>query len=340
MNIRDIVCAAAFFALAGHAGAQDTASSEPRPAQIEFGESRSLTISGFGDILADFQNKDDGSTFYIGQTEVDIESDLTEKFSIALAIAYDNEAFAIGAFTVDCNLFTANDEAAPSLLGIESVTVGGGQFDIPFGIDWHEYPSIERKIISSPLVVENTHGLWNDYGGYLAIESEFGNAVAFMANGFCYEGCDPSGESLTTENLRSGGGRIGLIPHKSIEIGASVASVEGRNNTVDMLLGGGDFRISLKELKLKGEYIAHNLHSGEIGDFTNDGYYVQAQYGIGEISLVGRYDEFRPNRENTDIQRWALGAGRTIRDRVELRFEYDINKSIDDSAIFQVAFRF
>jgi len=138
--------------------------------EITIGETTTLQIYGFGDLLANFQKENDGETFNIGQAEVDLESDLTDKFSMALAIAYDEGNFTIGAFTADYNIWSAS-ETTPSLWGIENVTIGGGQFDVPFGIDYHVYPSIDHKLVSTPLVVESTHDSWNDLGGYATAEA-------------------------------------------------------------------------------------------------------------------------------------------------------------------------
>lgn len=330
-------------ALVTLANAQDTTSmvpSEPRPTEIAINESTTLQIVGFGDLLATFQDENNGSTFDIGQAEVDLESEMTDGISIALAIAYDEGAFAIGAFTVDYTAWSRGDEATSSSLGINSVTVGGGQYDVPFGIDWHVYPSIDRKLVSSPLVVENTHDSWNDYGGYVSVEGTWGNVTTFIANGFCHEGVYPTGEELATHNDLAIGGRLGIAPHETVEVGGSVASISGQDGSHDMLLTGVDIQLAIASFELKGEYIAHKFESSDSNDFTNDGYYVQGLYGIGEWYLVGRYGEFRPDQQSADFARMSAGIGHTFNDIVELRLEYQANKATDDAAVFQVAVGF
>jgi len=319
---------------------QDTSSTEPQPAEIAIGDSTTLEIVGFGDLLTTFQKENDGSTFDIGQAEVDLESEMTDRISVALAIAYDEGAFVIGAFIVDYTAWSLCDEATSSPLGINSVTVGGGQYDVPFGIDWHVYPSIDRKLVSSPLVVENTHDSWNDYGGYASVEGTWGNATTFIANGFCHEGVNATGEELATHNDLAIGGRLGIAPHETVEVGGSVASISGQDGSHDMLLAGADMQFSVASFKIKGEYIAHRFESKENSDFTNDGYYVQGLYGIGDWYLVGRYGEFRPDQQSADIARMSAGIGHTFNDIVELRLEYQANKATDDAAVFQVAVGF
>ena len=322
--------------------AQDTTStvpSEPQPAEIAINESTTLQIVGFGDLLTTFQDERDGSTFDIGQAEVDLESELTDRFAIVLAIAYDEGSFAIGAFTADYNVWSAS-ESTPLILGIENVTIGGGQYDVPFGIDYHVYPSIDRKLISSPLVVENTHDSWNDLGGYASAEATWGNVTAFVANGFCHERTDPAGEELATHNDLAIGGRLGLTPHESVELGGSVARIHGLDQSHDMLLAGADIQLAVANFEIKGEYIAHRFGSSESNDFTNDGYYIQGVYSIGDWNLVGRYGEFRPNQRSHEIARTSAGIGRSINDIIELRFEYQANNAAQDVAVFQVAFGF
>jgi hypothetical protein len=148
---------------------EDTSTTVPSQSQITetaADESTALRIFGFGDLLATFRDETDGRTFDVGQAEVDMEGELTDRLAMSLAIAYDEGSFGIGALTVDYSAWFA-DESRPPMLGIENVTVGGGQFDVPFGIDYHVYPSIDRKLVSSPLIVENTHDSWNDYGAYV-----------------------------------------------------------------------------------------------------------------------------------------------------------------------------
>ena len=337
-----IVSSVFILALATFVNAQDatsTETTESRPAEIAINESTTLQIVGFGDILATFSEENDGRRFEIGQAEVDLESELTSRFSMALAIAYDEGSFTIGAFTADYEVWSAS-ESSPSIMGVNNFSIGGGQYDVPFGIDYLVYPSIDRKLVSTPLVVENTHDSWNDIGGYAFAEATWGNVTAFVANSFCYEGANPAGEELTTQNDLAIGGRLGLVPHESIEVGGSIAKISGLDQTYDMLLTSVDLQLAVANFEIKGEYISHNFDSKEEGEFTNDGYYVQGLYGINDWYLVGRYGEFRPDQKSADIARMSAGVGHIINDMIELRLEYQANKEIKDTAIFQVAFGF
>jgi len=331
------------FLLAVGASGQDTTNTDSarfKPAEITIGESATLKILGFGDLTSTIQKENDGNTFGIGQAEVNLESDLTNNVSMALAIAYDESAFGIGAFTIDWIAWQQSEETSSSIVGISNLTIGGGQFDVPFGIDWHVYPSIDRKLVSTPLIVENTHDGWNDYGGYASIEASWGSATVFGANGFIYEGESPTGMVFETLNQVAVGGRLGITPVEKLEVGSSFASIHSQDEVYHMQLVGADLQFAIDDLVLKGEYITHRFSSDENENFTNDGYYFQGLYNIGKWYAVGRYGEFRPYQKSTDITRLSGGIGRTINENVELRFEYQSNQDSEDFGIFQVAVGF
>ena len=220
------------------------------------------------------------------------------------------------------------------------MAVGGGQYDVPFGIDWKVYPSIDRKLVSVPLVVENTHNGWNDLGGYLFAEDDWGNLSAFVANGFCFEGEDCFGDELETENKFSVGGRLGLTPFEQLEIGGSYASIEGQAGSHYMDLIGGDIQFAIGDLEMKAEYIAHRFHLVGNEKFTNDGFYWQGLYNVKQWYVVGRYGEFLPDGSRTDISRFSSGIGCSVNQALQLRIEYQINNASENGMMFQAAVSF
>ncbi len=309
---------------------------------ITIGDSMSLQITGFGDLVAKVAEENDGNTFGIGQVEIGLESDLTDAVSFALAIAYDDGAFGIGAFTIDWTAWEREEGASASFAGITNVTVGGGQFDVPFGIDWQVYPSIDRRLVSTPLVVGHTHNCWNDLGGYFSAEATWGKAILFGVNGFCREDHDQTSEESEAASDVALGGRLGLIPLANLEVGGSYALVLGQDATDDMELVGADMQFSIENFTLKGEYIVHRFKGGESNDFSIDGSYLHGVYDIGSWYLVARYGERSREQEGEDkVSRFSGGVGRVVSDQVELRLEYQANSgSVDDAAFFQVAVGF
>jgi len=145
---------------------------------------------------------------------------------------------------------------------------------------------------------------------------------------------------METHNDLSIGGRIGIVPHEIIEIGGSVAQIKGLDGIHDMLLAGADIQISAENFEMKSEYITHQFNSDDDPEFTNDGYYLQGLYNIGNWYLVGRYNEFRTNQKSDNNSRVSTGIGCSINEIVNLRLEYQIHEGEDNSAIFQIAFGF
>ncbi len=302
----------------------------------------SIQISGFGDIIASRTEDDASQPFDIGQAEVDLETSLGERVRAALAIAYDGGSFSLGAFTVDFLLFEHNENRQPAAAGLQLISLSAGLFDVPFGIDWHVYPSIDRKLVSTPTVIANTHDCWNDCGVFLNMEGNRWNLVGFGANGFEFEGLDPSLADNRSESAYSAGGRIGLRPFGVIEVGGSFAQVANQAEAADMSLAGVDGRFKYRNFALKGEYIRHDIQTGALVNVINSGYYVEGLYDFGKFYAAARYGEFffEDDAEN-DITRLSAGAGWILNDLTEIRFEYQhLTPESSNIGLMQLALSF
>jgi len=343
------------------------ADSEPAPPAVEVltdEEGEFLAISGFGDLVYEIQQETEGNdaeTYNIGQAELDLESTFDPRFEIAAAIAFDAEGnqFGLGAFSVDFHIFGNEEDHFHSLEGVDHSGLIVGQFDIPFGIDWQLYPSIDRRLVSTPLVVENTHGGWNDLGVQGYLESGPFNAVAYFTNGFEYEE-ECAGLCANPIDLESGrafGGRLGLKPSEAFEIGGSYSYLPSREvvaesdiNSEKMTLFGADVQIHTGDLSLRGEYIAHGVDLEYTGasatplteSMTHSGFYTQAMYEFDEYFLIARYDNYSPDEVGAEDQRrLSAGAGWVLRQNCELRMEYQANREDSENlAYVQVAVGF
>jgi hypothetical protein len=321
----------------------DQSASNDDPGDL-FGE---LEISGFFDVIGTHQTAtEDETEFGLGQAEVDIESQLSERASIAMAVAYnsDESTFELGCAELGLNVY-ANDETF-----VSSIDVIAGQFDVPFGIDYNVYPSIDRKLITAPLAVDHTHGGWNDFGVKYQMESEFGNFVGYWVNGF-ESSAEVLDEALTlslgydvfeeinTTPATAFGARVGITPTPNLEFGGSFASGLNESSRSEMTLIGADAQVNLADFQFKGEYISHSLNRS-IAPETNSGYYAQAMYNFNPIYVVGRYGSFKP--EDVDwVGQGSLGVGYAIAESIELRFETVINKDSDENAnVLQMAVGF
>ncbi|MEE9555597.1 MAG: hypothetical protein V3W18_15020 [candidate division Zixibacteria bacterium] len=307
---------------------------------IELNESVDLDISGFGDVyLVSYQDAALGNDFIIGQMEVDLETNLAEKTVLGAAIAYDSEleSFGLGAFTMDFHLWDQDGGHFRPVNGIDHSGLIAGLFDIPFGVDWNVYPSIDRKMVSAPLTVENTHDGWSDYGLQLYAENHRFNGVIYGVNGFSYEWTDELGEPIDVEMKFAAGGRLGLKVYEHLEVGGSYGSFYSDNDKLDMDLTGVDFQFSQDNFAAKGEYISHRMAITETDGVTNTGYYIQGLYDLGRYFLVGRYDAFNFDGVAEESTRMSIGAGWVLSEGSELRLEYQVNsEDKDDVSYLQI----
>ncbi len=302
-----------------------------------------LEISGFFDVVGNYQTStDDKTSFGLGQAELDIAKKLSENISIMTAIAYnsDDGVFELGAAIIDIHLFGGEGERQNSMFCVKHSGIVVGQFDVPFGIDYNVYASIDRKLVSPPLVCGHTHEGWNDFGIQFNINWQYFNYVAYAVNGIksSYEVNEtnqiltPSlsiGDEVITTPANTFGTRIGLTPILDLEVGGSVAIGLNQSNESEMLMFGGDLQLAFADFSFKGEYIQH-FHNRTIEEETSKGYYFQALYNINQIFLTGRFGAFQ--QDDADwIDRYTFGAGYQIANAVELRLETTINKDSDNN---------
>ncbi len=318
-----------------------------------WGKQPEVEVSGFGDFLYSVQNGEDApDNFSFGQVEIDLETSIEKKIIISAAVAFDpeSETFGMGAFIVDLHLLgTEGDHFRRG--GLKHSGIILGQFDVPFGIDWMVYPSIDRKLTSIPLVVENTHHAWNDYGiqGYLNQDSF--DLTLFATNGLGYEigydstgafqgynqagynSNDPDISVSEIEMKMSAGGRIGFRLQEAIEVGTSYAVFLNADNKFDMSLFGADIQFNYNNFHLKSEFIAHGLGLEGNNSITNSGFYAQGLYELNRLFLVGRYNMLSVDFEGIDdVNRFDAGLGWIILDGAEARIEHQFN-SVENSDI-------
>ncbi len=288
--------------------------------------SPSVGISGFGDIYTQIgKNEVNENRMQLGQVEIDLETRIGGKIEIAAAIAYApyEETFGLGQFTVNIPLFGEEIKHFFVSSDIKQSGIIAGLFDVPFGLDWMVYPSIDRKLISVPVVVEYTHNCWNDYGVQIYTNNDWFNGVLFSTNGFGYEIHNESGTPLTIDTKLSLGGRLGIKPVDIIELGTSYAKMFDHRNRENMYLSGADIQFSYNNLFLKGEYI---FHSADLLFYRSNGFYLQGMYDFNSFFLVTRYDRFSTDSfEQIEYSQGSLGAGWIIINGCEMRYEYQVS---------------
>ena len=288
----------------------------PASAQVEW--------SGFFDILySDLQKKGDG-TFDYGQFEVDLAVPLSEYISVEGALAYDAGVLGLGAGFVDFHLFGTEEGHRVRGGGLTHSGLIVGQFDVPFGIDYQVIPSIDRKLVTPPLVNQRTIDSWNDWGIQAYGASDRANFVLFGVNGVA------GGQAL--------GGRLGITPIEQIEVGGSYALDMNGDGDVASTVLGMDVQASWKSLAVKGEVLRAEDDKTKGESRKHSGFYAQGIYDFEEaigcpMFAVVRYGVWSPDYEEADAEgnpvqdltRLTVGLGVRIVEGVEVRCELQKN---------------
>ncbi len=302
-----------------------------------------LDISGFFDVVNSYdQSPQDNTNFGLGQAEVDLAHELANNVAVEIAIAYnaDDALFELGAALIDIHISGSDNNKSShinsNLINHTSLIVG--QFDVPFGVDFLSYPSIDRKLVTTSRVVDLTHGGWNDFGVQFMIDSRYGNFVTFLVNGFessteviddvasLATGVDVY-EEINTTPSNAFGFRAGFKQLSNLEIGTSVATGLNKSDKSEMVLWGADLQYDLGYLLFKGEYITHSLNRS-VAKEENSGFYFQSIGYINKFFVTGRYGSFKPDGLES-IGQFSLGGGYEIIDGVEVRMETLINENSD-----------
>jgi hypothetical protein len=305
-----------------------------------------VEITGFADFgYAARQGEDQPDDYGFGQMEVDLTTGIGNCIGIEAAIAYNTETETFGSreFVVDFSLFGSKGNHFYEASGIDHAGIAAGKFDVPFGIDWQVYPSIDRKLVSAPLIVESTHNAWNDYGVQAYLESSQFNMVVFGTNGFGYQWVDEFSVPTEISVKMAVGGRVGFAPHEWVEIGGSYASFFNEDDENDMDMIGADLQFNYEDLSIKGEYIMNRTGLTYDESWENSGFYAQGLYDFGRVFLVGRYGMLFAFEEGADDwTRISAGAGWVILQNAELRLEYQNNSAewVDDVTFLQLVVGF
>ena len=137
-------------------------------------------------------------------------------------------------------------------------------------------------------------------------------------------------EEIDTSPANALGTRLGIAPFAWFEIGTSFATGWNAAGKNEMSLLGMDLQFALAGFELKGEYIAHAVNRS-IAEENNRGYYAHLTYEFTHRAYVtGRYGSFK-----AEYHEWhgegSIGAGYSINDGLQLRWESVINETSSDN---------
>ena len=242
---------------------------------------------------------------------------------------------------VDFHIFGESDRHFRPTRHIHHSGLILGRFDVPFGLDWQVYPSIDRKLVTMPMSTELFLDSWNDLGGQFYIEAGRMEATLYAVNGYGYQqgynadgdflgyngfGYIPDSPDIRTvdrETAYALGGRSGLRIWDRFRIGGSYAGFLNGDNRLDMSLHGVDLQFDSGDFRLKGEFIEQQIGQDNIHVSRNRAYYFQPYYRIDPFFLVARYEQLFPdNRREKNLTRSSFGVGWVLDGGIEFRAEY------------------
>lgn len=293
-------------------------------------------ITGFMDVLFTTDEATAGERdFRLGQAELDFFACTSDHSCACVAVAYDpaTAAFGLGAATIEFLIAGKGGDCRHHYEKWERSGLVVGQFDVPIGIDWLVYPSVDRRTVSAPAAVGATHGGWNELGASFFIEAQRYTLRTWLVNGFDAELADGEGGHVHLATESAFGARASVLPAAGLELGLSAAGFSTPDEEQAMSLLGADVQATSGPWALKAEYLSHRLDFGAAGDLTNRAWYAQGTRDFTGWYLFGRWDNVdfeRPDGDDAaDLEAVSLGLGVPVAAPAELRVEY--RAALDDA---------
>ncbi|HEX2873741.1 MAG TPA: hypothetical protein VHP33_20940 [Polyangiaceae bacterium] len=276
-----------------------------------------LEFTAFGDFFYRFE-RPGADDFHVGAVELDASLKLTPYVNVSTAIVFDGaeDVFGLGAFVIDCGIAGDGDGYVFQSKSLAKSGVSFGRFDVPFGIAYLEYPSVENRLISLPQAVDLTHGGWNDIGAQGYAVGEHWTAVGYVVNGLDH----PIGPDEVAPSRTAAGGRLSAKVDELIEVGGSAAVDFAKEGPV-MGFFGGDLATTLGPVDLRGEYLLKQVKAPGLPELTH-GIYGQARVQVDPAFLVARYDTVLEGASALD-RRLTGGAGVAVFPQGEVRAVYE-----------------
>lgn len=288
------------------------------PAQTE--------ISGFFDVYNSFEfQQKKYSGFQINQFEIDISHVYKGHLSLGTAIAYNGEQNNLELSMAYLHYNFIKGEAMHPHREEQTAHSGivVGKFDVSFGLDHLSYASPDRPVISQPVVIEKTIGVWNDSGLNFHVKRNNFYIDFCAVNGF------NKGLSL--------GGSIQKNFFNLLQLGFShasdFASIKKRNSWIN----GFDLMAETKNWEVKSEYIwtkglldgaqdtllAGGINSGfyvqvltQLQDFLRLPFFITVRYGFWNSN-----NDYDNNGEKDGWERYTFGSGYQFNNHCSARME-------------------
>ena len=275
-----------------------------------------IFLTGFMDVVFASHTVDpEQPLLAINQAEISVEAVVAPRIAMSITPAWDGETMSLATAYVQFDRHSTDEYYFSRHLSGYGMLVG--RFDVPFGLDWMAYPSIDRPLITPPDAVLGTHGGWNADGILVLGGVGIVNGILHATGGydFARETMD-GGQEWQARHAE--GGRVGLVPLTGLSLGASGAIVTAAHDR-ELHLSGLDAMLRTGRLDLRAEIIRHRTEADGLHT-TDEGWYVQGQWDPGPAYVIARWDVMLDGIDDT--RSLSLGAGVPLNPWVILRSEY------------------
>lgn len=289
-------------------------------------------LTGFFDVLS-VHNNPTGSAheFMINQFELDVSYAQKSNFTVGTTVAYNYELEKMELAMAFVH-YSFDDGPAKHPRRVETYDHSAfqvGKFDIPFGLDYLSFASIDRPTVTQPLVVEKTIGGWNDIGiDFHTFSGKFKFDV-WAVNGF-------------DEGIGLGGNiRYAFFPNLVIGLSHSSDIVELKERKD--WLSGVDLKVDYSIFELKAEYLwMKGVYEGKRDTLTSNdrhhGVYFQLLTETEELTNLPifftlRYGSWQSeyDRDSDGIDdcqnRYTASIGYRLDENISIRAEVVSNKT-------------
>ena len=287
-----------------------------------------VDVTGFMDVLWTADDLAPGDPdFQFGQVELDFAACLSPHTCACLALARcpGTDAFTLGSATVEYLIAGRGTDCRHHYEKWDRSGIAVGRFDVPFGVDWRVYPSVDRRTISAPDVVGFMHCGWNEVGAMAFIEAPRYTARAWLTNGLAAELALPDAAPVPLATESALGARASVLPCPGVEVGFSGSTFDAVTDGQSMAIWGADLTGAAGPWALTAEYIRHDLHfgPGTGGEVFHRGWYAQGVRDLDGWYLFARYDLVTADTAGqADLRTFTGGLGLAVAAPAELRFEY------------------
>ena len=264
------------------------------------------------------------------------------------------------------------------------VTLIAGKFLSPIGqFRQNLHPSWINKLASAPTGFGHDGAApVSDIGlqlrGGFPLGEMRSNYAVYVSNGptllaefedgeFELDGIEAEGTNSDDDGEKVYGGRFGIFPFTSLEIGfsmatgkATVSDIEDGDSSIlsgegsrDYDVIGADFGYQHNNFYLRGEYVRSEVGGTNAGVAASEGaiwttWYTQASYRAGQskYEYVARHTDFDSPHSSNDQKQWALGINYLFTSSTVLKLTYEFNdgmsgfESDEDRLLLQLTYGF